>query len=78
MTNDSPSRGRKNDETMVIVLRAGHMFHHGASAAGSDFSALDEPYDKPFQGWGKPDDRCRNGHYQTHKSPRAKVRVRET
>ena len=27
LTNDSPSRGRKNDETMVIVLRAGHMFH---------------------------------------------------
>jgi hypothetical protein len=26
LTNDSPSRGRKNDETMVIVLRAGHMF----------------------------------------------------
>ena len=27
LTNDSPSRGRKNDETMVIVLRAGHIFH---------------------------------------------------
>ena len=27
MTNDSPSRDRKNDETVVIVLRAGHMFH---------------------------------------------------
>jgi hypothetical protein len=27
LTNDSPLRDRKNDETMVIVLRAGHMFH---------------------------------------------------
>ena len=27
LTNDSPSHNRKSDETMVIVLRAGHMHH---------------------------------------------------